>query len=343
MRSPDAPGAAPGRAPRLSVVIPTRNRAPLLDACLQSLAAQSLPTYEFEVIVVDNGSSDDTARVAASHAARLQLRSEFVDVPGLHAGRHAGMRLARSDLLVFGDDDILASPTWLSSILAAFEDPTVALVGGNDLPMFEVPPPAWLSRWWDTPSRYGRALPHLSILDFGEGRFEIPPRLVWGCNFSIRREALVAAGGFHPDALPRECLRWRGDGETHVSDWIRERGLRAVFDSGASVRHRVSAERMTREYVIDRSYAQGISDSYADIRAGRRPWRSMVLGCRRRARVALARGRRALSRHRDPVAAELCEIQASGLAAWRAGYDFHQAEVRSDPSLLAWVMQEDYL
>ncbi len=328
---------------KASVIIPTRNRARLLDDCLRSLVGQTLPADQFEVIVVDNGSSDATAEVAERYASRLQLRREFLAEPGLHVGRHAGMRLALSDVLVFGDDDIIAARSWLSSIVDVFGDPRVALVGGNNLPLFEQAPPAWLLRWWEAGSFRGRALPHLSILDFGEGRFDIPPRWVWGCNFSIRRHVLDSAGGFHPDALPQSHLRWRGDGETHVSDWIQLRGLRAVFDSGASVRHRVSAARMTPEYVVARSHAQGISDSYTDLRAASHGARAAWARYKRLLRVGLQRARLGVTAASDATGSELRRIRLEALAAWRAGYDFHQGEVRKDPSLLAWVRQEDYL
>lgn len=327
---------------KASVIIPTRNRASLLDACLQSLVDQALPAEQFEVIVVDNGSTDATAQVVEGYSSRLQLRREFVDEPGLHAARHAGLRLARSDVLVFGDDDIVAGPSWVGSIVEAFADPCVALVGGNNLPLFEREPPAWLARWWNSGASRGRALPHLSILDFGEGRFDVPPRLVWGCNFSTRREVLISAGGFHPDALPQARLRWRGDGETHVSDWIQRHRLRSVFDSRASVRHRVSAARMTPEYVFTRSHAQGVSDSYTDIRASGRVNRSGWARRRRLLRVGLHHARLALARPGDAIGSELRRIRLGALKTWRAGYDFHQGEVLDDPSLLAWVTQENY-
>ena len=328
---------------RASVIIPTRNRADVLDACLLSLTEQTLPAAEFEVIVVDNGSTDATPQVAMRHAVALQIHCECAEEPGLHVGRHAGLRLARSDVLVFADDDIVAGPRWLEAVAVAFEDPSVAMVGGNNLPLFEQPPPAWLARWWGTPVGRGRALAYLSILDQGTGRFDIDPHFVWGCNFSIRRHDLVAAGGFHPDAMPGERLRWRGDGETHVSESIRRSGRRALFDSNATVQHRVAAERMTHDYFARRGYAQGISDSYADIRVAGRPRATAAARASRRARTALRRLRMHAIRAADEVDMELRAVKLGTLDAYWKGYDFHQREVRDDPALFAWVMKESYL
>jgi glycosyltransferase involved in cell wall biosynthesis len=209
---------------KASVIIPTRNRADVLVRCLAALTRQTLPIDEFEVLVVDNGSIDSTCDVAKAYGQSLQLTYVTAPVPGLHVGRHAGLLRAKSDVLIFADDDIEALPTWVEAVVDSFKDTGVALVGGNNYPLFEEDPPAWLLRWWKRPVHIGRAMGSLSILDFGDGIFEISPGYVWGCNFSIKREVLLKAGGFHPDGVPKEQLRYRGDGETHVSDVVRRSG-----------------------------------------------------------------------------------------------------------------------
>ena len=327
---------------KVAVVIPTRNRAEALDTCLRSLRAQSLSADSFEVIVVDNGSTDGTRGIVMAHQPYLHLAYAFEPEPGLHIGRHTGMRLASSDLLVFADDDIVAESTWLAAVLDAFGDPDVGLVGGNNLPLFEVEPPEWLRVWWERPMRHGRALGHLSILDFGNGRFTIDPGYVWGCNYAIRRQALLAAGGFHPDGVPAERLRWRGDGETHVSDWVRRSGQRTLFDSSASVRHRVPAARMTPEYFARRAYAQGVSDSYTDVRRRGRAPSSLIDRVRRRGRIALTHAAATARDRVDRSGRELREMMRATQIAYLKGYDFHQREVRGDPVLLDWVLQENY-
>ena len=95
----------------ISVIIPTRNRASLLKSCLASLCHQS-PQVNFEILVVDNGSSDSTQEVIKDYQLRIpNLICIYAPEPGLHIGRHAGMRAANGDLLVFADDDIEALPS----------------------------------------------------------------------------------------------------------------------------------------------------------------------------------------------------------------------------------------
>jgi glycosyltransferase involved in cell wall biosynthesis len=331
---------------KASVIIPTRNRADVLSVALKSLTLQSLAKDVFEVLVVDNGSTDATEEVADAYAKLLQLTYLSAPEPGLHVGRHAGLNRARSAVLMFADDDIEALPSWVEAVVDTFKDPSVALVGGNNYPGFEQPPPAWLARWWERPAYKGRAMGSLSILDFGQGVFDISPGYVWGCNFSIRRDVLLRAGGFHPDGVPKERLRYRGDGETHVSDVVSASGMRTVFNSAASVRHQVSRSRMTKAYFEQRGFAQGISDSFTlirrcggaaiplaqQIRWKLAPFRS-VFGSKLRSLVAVS----------DSVEQERLDVERAMAVAYWKGYEFHRREVLADSELLKWVLQESYL
>lgn len=307
---------------------------------------QSFPRDAFEVLVIDNGSTDETAAVVESLVGTLRLTYIMAPEPGLHVGRHAGMREARADVLMFADDDIEAEPSWVEAVVTSFADPGVALVGGNNRPCFEDTPPPWLLALWRQPVYKGHALPSLSVLDFGTGVFEIDPGYVWGCNFCIRRDALLKAGGFHPDGVPWEQVRFRGDGETHVTDLIRRCGMKTVFNSGASVRHRVTRQRMTKDYFEQRAFAQGVSDSYTDIRRARSLAIPRILSTRRnlvRFRAAFGRLLRSLAARGNPAHGELLAIQRAAALAYRRGYAFHRTEVGGDPALLDWVLKEDYL
>lgn len=331
---------------KASVIIPTRNRAVTLARCLESLTHQTLPREEFEVLVIDNGSTDNTHEIAMGYVSSLQLAYVHAPEPGLHVGRHAGMRRAISDVLIFADDDIEAEPGWVEAVVQTFEDPSVALVGGNNYPLFEEDPPDWLMRWWNRPVYKGRALGSLSILDFGDGVMEIDPSFVWGCNFSIRRDVLHQARGFHPDGVPKEKMRFRGDGETYVSEVVRRSGLRTQFNSRASVRHLVPKSRMTVAYFQQRAYAQGISDSFTDIRrfsGFQTPFPYWL----RQKLVSLKYGITSNYKYMrvtgDSVERILLSVQRAMAAAYREGYEFHRHEAKADLKLLEWILRKDFL
>ncbi len=221
----------------------------------------------FEVIIVDNGSTDSTKQIFESYRNRItNLRYCFDDTPGLHVGRHRGMQEAESETLVYADDDIEAFPTWLEAIAKDFKNNEAVLVGGKNLPQFEVPPPEWILTMWRKNSSGHRILSYLSILDLGDEVRKVDPSHVYGCNLSILKSALLDEGGFHPDSMPDDYINYRGDGESHVVGALKAKGHNALYDPKASVYHIVTRERMTERYFCNRAYRQGISDSYTSIR-----------------------------------------------------------------------------
>ena len=324
----------------ISVIIPTYNRAKLLSVALQSITEQNLPVDQFEVLVVDNGSTDHTAEVAVQLAERLPNLGYFYESrPGLHAGRHRGLKEARGDVLVYIDDDIRATPTWLEAIAENFADLGVAMVGGNNFPDFQGPIPGWLEKLWARPAMGGQGIGYLSILSLPDGRREFSPYLVWGCNFSIRKQVVLDAGGFHPDSVPRELIRFRGDGETHVSRYVLENKLRCNYDSRASVYHAVTRERMTFDYFRQRAFNQGVSDSYTRLRNSRT--RKSLSDYRMIVHRLLGRVRRKFRRDKedDPELQKLAILLQEG---YQEGFEYHQQVYMEDAEVRAWVHKPDY-
>ena len=324
----------------ISVIIPTRNRAELLKSALGSLDNQTLSKGEFEVIVVDNGSTDHTADLVSGLTKEWEnLRCVHEATPGLHAGRHRGLKEAIGDVLVYIDDDIRATPSWLEAIAENFTDPNVAMVGGNNYPDFQRPIPGWLERLWARPAMGGQGIAYLSVLLLPEGRREMSPYLVWGCNFSIRKQVVLDAGGFHPDSMPRELIRFRGDGETHVSKYVLENRLRCNYDSRVSIYHAVTRERMSFEYFRQRAFNQGVSDSYTRLR--NTATRRSISDYHRILRRLLGNVRRKLRREKenDPELRELAMLMREG---YQEGFDYHQQMYKEDTEVRAWVHKPDY-
>lgn len=321
----------------LSVIIPTHNRANFLSLALMSLTQQNISSDQFETLIIDNGSTDNTVNIVQEYSVKLSnIRYFYEPEPGLHVGRHRGMLEAKNEILVFADDDIEAFPTWLESIQSAFYDSNVAMVGGNNIPMFLTTPPSWLLALWNRPfKRNIRATPALSIIEMNNSIRDCDPCFVWGCNFSIRKAVLLAAGGFHPDGMPRELIRFRGDGETHVSRFVKESGMRCVFHPGASVHHKVTQERMTFEYFRQRGFSQGISDSYSDIREGQtKPKKNLILRFINRGVKQLY-----LRAFLGPDAMHALNEMRDGHAE---GYAYHQRMYREDQSVKEWTHKAKY-
>ena len=251
----------------LSVIIPTRNRADLLDATLESITKQTFPSDKFEIIVIDNGSTDNTAEICKKYQCCFpEFRYFYEPSPGLHVGRHKGAKESRSSILVYADDDIKATSSWLEGIMEAFQDTEIAMVGGNNLPLFIGTPPGWLDSLWKQIEPQANILWQLSLIDLGQEAHYINPFYIFGCNFSIRKETLISAGGFMPDCMPSHLMKYQGNGETHVSNYVAEHGLKAWFTPKATVYHTAPCARMTYHYVGFIRFRQGISDAFVLLR-----------------------------------------------------------------------------
>lgn len=199
--------------PRISVVVPTYNRASLLPRLIDALERQTLHTNEFEVLIVDDASGDDTAKVLAdlvSHS-RLQLRVMRHDVNrGPAPARNLAWREAKAPIVAFTDDDCAAAPRWLEAGLAALED-EIGIVQGKTLP-----DPSTTRRRWSVTQE---------ITSF-TNRYET-------CNVFFRRDLLDAVGGFD------EGIGFFG--EDMAAGWAARRlGAQAAFAPDAVVFHTVT-------------------------------------------------------------------------------------------------------
>ena len=354
-------------AVKYSIIIPTHNRAKILQRCLQCICELENPDEKWEILAINNNSTDGTEEIVNSYRERLpNLRYFQATDPGLHVGRNLGCQIAQENILCYIDDDSFVSKGWLKGVEKAFQDPEVVLVGGPCLPEYEVEPPGWLSKMWSITTEEGRTLGSLSLIDIGDEQKLISPYSVYGCNFSIRKNILVEIGGFHPDGVPKELLRYRGDGETFVSRMIIESGYRVVYSPGAKIHHLVPASRMTTDYFCHRAYIQGISDSFTQIReergrntghaegrgqraegGGRRSEIGGQINIKRISRF-LKRGansikNRTINYKRKLFPTEYDRIRADMQKAHREGFAYHQHEVKKDAKLLEWVLRENYL
>jgi glycosyltransferase involved in cell wall biosynthesis len=136
-------------AMNVSVIIPTRNRAKDLKVALPPLLNQDYPTLEYEIIVVDNGSTGNTIEITERAALlnKNNIRYMYEPEPGLLSGRHCGASEAMGEILVFVNYDIEAVNGWLSLIMAEFENESVHMAGGPSLPRYEVDTLKWIDKY----------------------------------------------------------------------------------------------------------------------------------------------------------------------------------------------------
>lgn len=245
---------------KITVIVCTFNRSAYLPELLASLSGQTLPSSEFEVIVVDNNSSDDTKVVTRSYFGRgMNLRYVLETEQGLSAARNRGLRESRAPLVAYIDDDACASAGWLEAIVSAFADEKVSCVGGPVSLDWQGERPAWL------PVQYESL--YTSVDHGDEQRTLTPHEYLVGANIAFRRDWLVSVGGFSIELGRKGNCLLSGE-EARVFQSVFATGRQAVYDPTASVRHRVTSERKNRWWLSRRLFWDGATQPILDTGIG---------------------------------------------------------------------------
>lgn len=264
-------------APLISAIICTHNREQYLGAAIDSLLRQSFSDYE--IIVVDNASSDGTAAIVQSRiqtqdqtqdqtqtesgTASPRLRYLYEPTVGLSVARNTGARAAQAPILAYLDDDAEASEGWLSALLEVFENqPEVAIAGGKVTLIWppQTHPPQWLSD--DLASSLG-------AYNLGEqpSFIQQPSLTPRGLNYAIRKAFLDQVGGFDPN-LGRVGTNLLSNEEQQMTRLALDMGWQVMYVPRALAAHNVAPARMKPGWFLKRSWWQGISESYREQASG---------------------------------------------------------------------------
>lgn len=231
---------------KFTVAICTWNRAAMLSRMLERLTCVREPSGGWEVLVVNNGSTDDTELVLDAFAKRLPLRCAFEPSSGLSNARNTAVTHAKGDYIVWTDDDALVDADWLSAYERAVDQhPEAVIFGGPVRPCFEGTPPPWLSSAWQEISDA------FAARDLGLQPFELRVgALPYGANFVVRaREQRQFA--YDPN-LGRKREAGAVGEETAVIRAILNAGGSGWWFPAARVEHWIPKERQSVSYL--RSY-----------------------------------------------------------------------------------------
>lgn len=245
--------------PLISAIICTHNRDSYLGAAIDSLLAQDFA--DFEIVVVDNASSDRTREVTES---RSGVKYVYEPVTGLSVARNTGAGVATGEILAYLDDDAVASPRWLSVLYAAYKDDEKLAIAGGKVTLIwpeGYSAPAWLSE--------GLA-GNLGAYDLGDKVVYIhnPGLTPRGLNYSIRSAFLEQIGGFNVN-LGRVGKKLLSNEELLMTEQALKLGWQVAYLPDALVAHNVSPERLDQSWFLSRSWWQGISECYREEISGR--------------------------------------------------------------------------
>ena len=238
----------PGHSPKsmnTTIIVCTYNRCKSLAKTLESIAILRVPgSLEWEVLVVDNNSTDQTRAVVEGFSCRYPGRFRYLFEPqqGKSCALNAGIQAARGQILAFTDDDVTVEPAWLQNLTSSLTNGVWAGAGGRTLPekTFSAP------RWMASEDRY--ALGPLAMFDLGcEPRELIEP--LFGNNMAYRREAFEKYGNFRTELGPCPGSEIRSE-DTEFGQRLLSAGERLRYEPSAVVYHAVPPNRIQKRYFL---------------------------------------------------------------------------------------------
>ncbi len=224
---------------KISVLIPTYNRSSSLVDTLESLLQQAnLDVLDYEIIVVDNNSNDDTRNVVLSFAKKFKGKLFYLFEPkqGRPNALNSGISITKGDVVVSTDDDVILEKNWLMEIHNIFsQQPTLQILCGKVLPCLRG---AIVPDWCDERKFYAV----FGCTHYGEvGRYlEGSDPTPGGMNTFVRKNIFASIGGFNPDFL-------RGQ-DTEFCRRAKAKNIKMFYEPKIITYHKVPVERLTKEY-----------------------------------------------------------------------------------------------
>ena len=247
------------RGPRevtITVILCTYNRCQSLATTLGSLAASTLPGWiDWEVLVVDNNSSDQTRDVSEDFCLRYpgRFRYIFEPHPGKSFALNTGVREARGDVLAFTDDDVSVDPEWLQNLTACLIDDEFAGAGGRTLLTHPFSPPRWLTL--TGPDNLGYVV--APLFDRGSQRSELC-EAPYGANMAYQKEMFEKYGLFRTDLGPSPDPKVpRPSEDTELGRRLMAAGERLCYEPSAIVYHPVHEDRVQKPFFLARFFDMG--------------------------------------------------------------------------------------
>jgi hypothetical protein len=236
----------------ISVLLATHNGSSTIGRFLEAIAVVEPPCCGWELVVVDNGSTDDTAEILRRFERQLPLRIFEHAARGKNRALNKGLEHVCGDVIVLTDDDVLPDRKWLTKIFEyASNNPDVDLFGGKILPFWEQYPPPW----FETAIPFGVAF---GITPANLKAGPVDPSRIWGGNMFVRRRVFEAGFRFNEQVGPGAGNYIMGS-ETDFTLRAAAAGYSAWWCPDVQVRHIIHKEQLTRKWLLKRAYKHGKS------------------------------------------------------------------------------------
>jgi glycosyltransferase involved in cell wall biosynthesis len=258
----------------ITVIVCTHNRCNVLSKALQSVSESRLPSsVTWEVLVVDNGSSDNTGSVVEEFKNRYPDRFRYLFEPriGKSFALNTGIRESRGRILSFLDDDVVVEHTWLQNLTSMLEEGGFAGAGGRTRPILGVPVPRWLA----LSGPYSLAGILAAVFDFGDEPCQLKDA-PYGANMAYRKSMFEKYGDFRTDLGPSSDSQIpRPNEDTEFGRRLMEHGEILRYAPDAIAYHPIAPQRLNQKYFLDWWFDYG----RAGVREAR--WKPDFFGIRR--------------------------------------------------------------
>lgn len=229
----------------LTVFIATKNRASVLRKVLETFCQIEAPAGGWKLVVIDNGSSDETAALLTSCAKRLPLQAVTELKPGKNSALNAGLQLLEGDLAVFADDDAFPRRDWLVQLRKAADgQPSYSMFGGAIVPRWESAPPSWVN-WVDQGVVY-------SVTNPARQSGPMPAYFAFGPNMAIR-SSIFESGARFDSAIGPNGRSYPMGSETDFLMKLSRRGHNTWYVAEAIVEHFIRNEQLRKSWIFRRA------------------------------------------------------------------------------------------
>lgn len=233
----------------VTVIVATYNGSQTLPLVLDAYTRLKPPEGGWKLVMVDNGSSDNSAELIKGYLDKLPLTYLFEGKQGKNPALNLGLQHVEGDLVVFSDDDAIPAPDWLYELAAsARQHPDFAVFGGRIVPRWPFTPPQWVLDWVPLGVTY-------AVLD-DTATGPISPGMIWGANMAVRAEIFANGVRFDESIGPKGSQYPMGS-ETSFNETLGKLGHQAWHCAAASVEHIIRPRQLEQQWVLERAYKFG--------------------------------------------------------------------------------------
>jgi glycosyltransferase involved in cell wall biosynthesis len=247
----------------LTILFSTRNGASVLRRTLDGYVRQKDPGFGWKIVVVDNGSTDETADIIGNYRTRLPIETTVEPRPGKNRALNLGLGLVEGEIIVLSDDDAIPEPGFLSAWSCAFRRwPAGEVFGGSVLPLFDAPPPDWML---ESAVHFEELYAMRRNLAAGP----IDPLGIFGPNMAVRRSIFASGLKFNESIGPNGAdINYGMGSESEFCARANRLGHATWFVPDPAVQHIVRPHQVTLDYCAKRAYRLGRGAAQQQLESG---------------------------------------------------------------------------